>query len=227
MLSGSGDRRAKIKWAAWLSPLLALGIYLAIPPSLGDRPTSTVLNDRNGHLLSASIAADGQWRFPLCDSVPAKLERSILLFEDEYFYYHPGVNPLSVLRAIRQNIRQQRIVSGASTLTMQLARMLQNEKRTFFQKLREVGIALRMELWYSKKDLLRHYASLAPFGGNVVGIDAASWRYYGRPAHLLELVRKCHPGRTAQSTRSNLPWDFHGGIEVQARFPFEKALSER
>ena len=61
MLSGSGDRRAKIKWAAWLSPLLALGIYLAIPPSLGDRPTSTVLNDRNGHLLSASIAADGQW----------------------------------------------------------------------------------------------------------------------------------------------------------------------
>ncbi|MEQ8580257.1 MAG: penicillin-binding protein 1C [Marinoscillum sp.] len=185
MLSGSGDRRSKLKWAIGLSPLLVLVIYLAIPPSLGDRPTSTVLNDRDGHLLSASIAADGQWRFPLCDSVPGKLERCILLFEDEYFYSHPGINPFSVLRAIRQNVKQQRIVSGASTLTMQLARMLQNRERTLLQKLLEMGIALRMEVWYSKEELLRHYTSLAPFGGNVVGIDAASWRYYGRPAHLL------------------------------------------
>lgn len=166
-------------------PLLTLCTLVCIPVSIDPLPNSAVLNDKNGNLLSASIAQDGQWRFPLTDSVPYKMEQCILLFEDEYFYAHPGINPVSVIRAALQNMQAGKIVSGASTLTMQLARMIRNEERTIVQKLFELGLTLRLEMSYSKEELLRHYASMAPFGGNVVGLDAASWRYYGRPAHLL------------------------------------------
>lgn len=176
--------------SAFIFPPLAmafvvLSLMVIFPYPIAPRPTSTVLNDRDGGLLSASIAADGQWRFPLTDSVPHKLEACLLVFEDEHFYHHPGVNPVSIMRAIFQNLQAGRVVSGASTLTMQLARMLRHEDRTYWQKVVEVGLAMRLEFNEEKKTILRQYASLAPFGGNVVGIDAASWRYYGRPAYLL------------------------------------------
>ncbi|MEP0365628.1 MAG: penicillin-binding protein 1C [Cyclobacteriaceae bacterium] len=168
-----------------LSPLVILLIYLAIPVSEPHLSFSTVLNDRDGNLLSASIAADGQWRFPLADSIPQKLETCMLMFEDEYFYSHPGINPVSILRALRQNFKAGKVVSGASTITMQVARMLQREERTVIQKILEMGMALRLETHHSKIEILNQYASLAPFGGNVVGINAASWRYFARPPHLL------------------------------------------
>ena len=160
--------------------LMTIGQY-----SMPSMAYSTVVNDRSGNLLNASIASDGQWRFPVTDSVPHKMESCIRLFEDEYFYYHPGINPFSIARAAYHNIRAGVRTSGASTITMQLARMLRGRDRTFLQKLIEMGLALRLELSYSKTDILRYYASFAPFGGNVVGMDAASWRYFGRPAHLL------------------------------------------
>lgn len=159
--------------------------FFVFPYHIPNYPTSTVLNDREGNLLSASIASDGQWRFPLTDSVPKKLEICLLTFEDEYFYNHPGINPLSIARAAKQNFVAGKVVSGASTLTMQLARMLRSENRNYYQKIIEMLLALRIEAGNSKTEILKNYASLAPFGGNVVGIDAASWRYYGRPAYLL------------------------------------------
>jgi len=164
---------------------LAISAFFFIPYKIEHFHTSTVLNDRDGNLLSASIATDGQWRFPLTDSVPNKLKTCLLIFEDEYFFQHPGINPVSIARAFWQNINQGHVVSGASTITMQLARMLRNQDRTYYQKMVEMLLALRLEANYSKPGILRHYASLAPFGGNVVGIDAAAWRYYGRPAYLL------------------------------------------
>lgn len=162
-----------------------LFLYFAIPVKEKELPFSTVINDRKGNLLSASIAKDGQWRFPVADSIPHKFETCLLLFEDEYFYSHPGINPISIIRAIKQNLKAGKIISGASTITMQVARMQERKGRTVFQKIKEIGIALRLELQMSKENILNIYASLAPFGGNVVGINAASWRYYGRPAHLL------------------------------------------
>jgi len=157
----------------WSSPLAILLIYLVIPVSEPELSFSTVLNDRDGNLLSASIAADGQWRFPVADSVPQKLRICMLMFEDEYFYSHPGINPVSVLRALRQNFKAGKVVSGASTITMQVARMLQREERTIIQKIREMGIALRLETHHSKAEILNQYASLAPYGGKVVCINAA------------------------------------------------------
>ncbi len=174
-------KRKHLLWAV----LIGLLIVLLIPVSIPKYPTSTVIYDREGDLLGAAIASDGQWRFPLTDSVPDKLAQSILLFEDEYFYWHIGINPVSVVRAVGQNLSANKIVSGASTLTMQISRMLHGKERTLTQKIKEAFHALRLDLYYTKDELLRHYASLAPFGGNVVGIDAAAWRYYGRPAHQL------------------------------------------
>lgn len=169
----------------WTVPVLLFVIYLSIPVAEPELPFSTILNDKNGNLLSASIAEDGQWRFPIADSIPDKLETCMLLFEDEYFYSHPGINPVSIGRAIYQNLKEGRVVSGASTITMQVARMIQRKERTLFQKIKETGLAFRMEVHHSKEEILNQYASIAPFGGNVVGIQAASWRYYGRPPHLL------------------------------------------
>ena len=169
--------------------LIGLGIgilLLPLPDPLFNTPYSTVLTAKDGELLGAAIANDGQWRFPKPDSVPYKFRNALLLFEDEYFYNHPGVNPVSIFRAIRQNIRAGKIVSGGSTITMQVVRLARgNKPRTIIQKAYETALALKLDLFYAKNTVLEYYAGQAPFGGNVVGLSAASWRYYGRSASEL------------------------------------------
>lgn len=177
-----------LKWPLILGFSLVLsGLYwFSLSRSLFNDPYSTVLLDKNGDLLGARIAEDGQWRFPPVDSLPDKYKKAAILFEDRFFYYHPGVNPLSLCRALLQNLKQGEIVSGGSTLTMQVIRLSRKGKsRTIHEKIIEIILASRLELTRSKEDILLLYASHAPFGGNVVGIDAASWRYYGRPPEQL------------------------------------------
>lgn len=157
-----------------------------LPDQPFSRPTATVLLDTNGKLLGARIANDGQWRFPAVDSVPHRLKTCLLEFEDKGFYQHAGVSLRGIFRALYQNLKEHRRVSGGSTLTMQTIRMMEeNPARTYSQKVREILLALRMEIAYSKEDILKMYVSNAPFGNNVVGLNAASWRYYDRPPHLL------------------------------------------
>ena len=172
--------------------LIVAGVVLfiawwgSLPRPLFSDPGSTVIESREGVLLGAHIADDGQWRFPDTDTVPEKYKTCLLTFEDQYFYWHPGVNPLSVVRALMQNIRSGKVVSGGSTITMQLIRLSGKGKpRTLRQKLLEISLAIRAELSWSKEELLTLYASHAPFGSNVVGLDAAAWRYYGRSADEL------------------------------------------
>lgn len=137
--------------------------------------------DQNDQLLSARIAEDGQWRFPERDSVPKKFELAVLSFEDRHFYKHCGFHIPSIIRAVVQNLESGRKVSGASTLTMQLIRMMRNNpRRTYSEKIIEIILATRLEFSLSKKEILSLWASHAPFGGNVVGLDAASWRYFQR-----------------------------------------------
>jgi penicillin-binding protein 1C len=160
--------------------------FLLLPVVHFEDGTNTILENEKGELLSARITPDGQWRFPGCDSIPRKMALCIRYYEDEYFYFHPGINPVSLTRALFRNLREGRIVSGGSTITMQVVRLSRKGKpRTISQKVIEMVLALRLELGRSKKEIFRLYASHAPFGGNVVGIDAASWRYYGRPAYQL------------------------------------------
>ncbi len=169
-----------------LSVLIVFIFFLFLPVVQFNDPTSTILEDQEGSLLAAKIAEDGQWRFPDSDSVPLKFSITIRMFEDEYFRYHPGVNPVSMFRALKQNIKEGKIVSGGSTISMQVVRISRKGKsRTVGEKLIEMFLTFKLELVRSKEDILRLYVSHAPFGGNVVGIDAASWRYYGRPANSL------------------------------------------
>jgi len=166
----------------WLIALLLVLFLFSLPRKLFDVPYSTVVTDRNGELLGARIARDGQWRFPPLDTVPDKFARCIIAFEDNYYNYHFGVNPLAIVRAFKQNIVARHIVSGGSTLTMQTIRLSRGEKRTVGEKIIEMILATRIECRYSKTQILALYASHAPFGGNVIGIDAAAWRYFGHPS---------------------------------------------
>jgi penicillin-binding protein 1C len=144
-------------------------------------PLSTVVEAGDGSLLGARIADDGQWRFPGKGQVPEKFEKSLLTFEDKWFYYHPGVNPVSILRALRNNIKAGEVVSGGSTITMQVARISRGIKpRSYSEKFIEMLSALKLELFRSKKNILHLYASNAPFGGNTIGLEAAAWRYTGK-----------------------------------------------
>ena len=163
-----------------------LWFWFSLPNPLFQVPYATVLTDKHDELLSARISRDGQWRFPPPDSVPYKFKQCIVQFEDAYFYRHPGVNPVSLLKAVYQDIKAGKIIRGGSTLTMQTIRLSRdNPPRNVYQKFIEIILALRLEISYSKDEILNMYASHAPFGGNVVGLEAASWRYYGRPAYKL------------------------------------------
>ncbi len=176
-------RHARLGLLIVFMAALFLFWWFCLPSPLFSDPTSTVIESRNGELLGAHIATDGQWRFPKVEAVPAKYETCVLTFEDRHYYYHPGFNPISLVRAVIQNIRNGRVVSGGSTITMQLIRLSRKGKdRTVWQKFIELSMAVRAELSYSKEELLQMYVSHAPFGGNVVGLDAAAWRYFGRHA---------------------------------------------
>lgn len=162
--------------------ILVIGYIFCLPRQLFHVPYSTVVTDRNGELLGARIASDGQWRFPPRTTTPEKIEQCLITFEDKHFYHHWGVNPLSIGRAAYQNLRHKRIISGGSTLTMQTIRLARNESRTFGEKAIEMIWATRLEFRASKEEILSMYISHAPFGGNVVGLDAAAWRYFGHSA---------------------------------------------
>lgn len=137
-------------------------------------------------LLSAKVAPDGQWRFFPTDSVPGKFRTAITTYEDKRFDRHFGVDPLALARAVGQNLAAGRIESGASTLTMQTIRLSRGGKpRTFGEKFVEAVLALRLEMRCSKEEILALYAAHAPFGGNVVGLESASWYYFGRSARDL------------------------------------------
>ena len=165
---------------------LIFAYYFCLPNHLFNNPTATVVESKNGELLGAMIAEDGQWRFPAVDSIPFKFETCLLQFEDAHFYMHPGFNPVSMAKAIGVNIKAGKSVRGGSTITQQVIRLSRNgKKRSYWEKSIELVLATRLELRYSKEDILKLYASHAPFGGNVVGLDVASWRYFGLQPHQL------------------------------------------
>lgn len=154
-------------------------LFLCIPVPEFDDPYSTVLTAEKGELLGARIADDGQWRFPATNNYSEKYIACVLEFEDQQFFRHAGFNPIAFIEAVVENARAGHVVRGGSTISMQVVRLARkNKPRTYGEKLVEVVLALRLELHYSKKSILDLYAAHAPFGGNVVGIDAAAWRYF-------------------------------------------------
>ena len=177
----SGSFNKALKRGGWLFiPILLIICWFLIRPPGFDDPYSTVIEDKDANLLAALIADDGQWRFPPSESIPARMKKSIILFEDRNFEQHPGVDAAALLRALYLNIKNGRIVSGGSTISMQVIRLMRKGKsRTISEKLVEISMAFRLEMMYTKEEILSLYLSHAPFGGNVVGLEAASWRYFG------------------------------------------------
>ncbi|MDD2436525.1 MAG: penicillin-binding protein 1C [Massilibacteroides sp.] len=198
-----------------LTGLFCWGIlYLLFPRKLFSVPYSTLLYSAEGELLGARIAEDGQWRFSPSDPVPSKFAVALTTYEDKRFFYHPGIDPIALFRALKSNIQARQIVSGGSTLTMQLARLARgNRDRNLYEKGIEAIWALFLETTHRKQEILELYASHAPFGGNVIGLETAAWRYFGRSAEQLSWAETTtlavlpnspaliHPGRNRKALK--------------------------
>jgi len=171
------------KWLG-LGVIASLIIYFIIPlPNpFFNSDYSLVIKDEKGIVLRVFLNEDEQWFLPPEDSItiPEKLKKAVITYEDQYFYWHPGVNPVSLARAIYQNISERRIVSGASTISMQVARIRNGKERSYGQKIREMFQALKINLYYSKDEILNLYLNHAPYGGNIIGYRTASKRYFDK-----------------------------------------------
>jgi penicillin-binding protein 1C len=152
------------------------------------RPPAVVVADRHGEPLRFFLPADERWRFPVrLAELPPELPRALVASEDRRFYLHPGVDPLAVARAAWSNLRRGKVVSGASTIPMQVARMAEPGPRTLASKLRESFRALQLERRLTKEEILELYVNLTPYGGNVEGVGAAAWFYFGKEPDQLSL----------------------------------------
>ncbi|HEY4529115.1 MAG TPA: penicillin-binding protein 1C [Luteimonas sp.] len=183
-------RRRALAVARWGAVVLLLGLLaldLAFPPPLpAARDHATLVTARDGTPLRAFADAGGVWRHPASEaSVSPLYVEALLAYEDRWFRWHPGVNPFALLRAAWQAASSRRIVSGGSTLTMQVARILEPHPRTPAGKLRQVLRAVQLEAHLSKDQILTLYLERAPFGGTIEGVEAASWAYLGKPATRL------------------------------------------
>jgi len=199
--------------------VLALIFALSLREPLFEVSYSPVLYDRNGKLLGAQVAPDGQWRFNDGGNVNKKFALALVEAEDHRFRYHLGVDLLAIARATYQNIRAGRVVSGGSTITMQTIRLARSSgtnsrSRTILDKCVEAVLAIRLELGKSKDAILGLYAANAPFGANVVGLQAAAWRWFGRSSEELSWAEAAtlavlpnspgliHPGRNRDVLRN-------------------------
>ncbi|WP_132999904.1 penicillin-binding protein 1C [Luteimonas arsenica] len=178
---------ALLRWSTVALLLSLLALDLVFPPPLPEaRDHATLVTARDGTPLRAFADADGVWRYPASEaSVSPLYVEALLAYEDRWFRRHPGVNPVALLRAARQAATSGRIVSGGSTLTMQVARILEPHPRTLPGKLRQMLRAIQLEAHLSKDEILTLYLERAPFGGTIEGVEAASWAYLGKPAARL------------------------------------------
>lgn len=177
-------------WLRWGTVLLLLGLLLLdglFPPPLPQqRDTATLVTAADGTPLRAFADAQGVWRYPADPgSVSPLFLQALLTYEDRHFYHHPGVNPWALWRAAGQWLGQGRIISGGSTLTMQVARLLEPDTRSVPGKARQILRALQLEAHLDKQQILTLYLERAPYGGTIEGVQAASWAYLGKPASAL------------------------------------------
>ena len=207
----------KFKFLKFLALSLALlvAIFLILdqiyPLNLDalKKDEAKILLDKNGEIINMKLSSDGIWRFHE-QSFPNSLKQCVILFEDRYFYYHFGVNFASIFRAFFHNLRSDNRI-GASTITMQVARMLEPSDRSYKNKIREIFRAFQLEIHFSKDEILNLYLNLAPYGGNIEGAKAASFFYFGKElnelsyaqAALLSTIPK-NPNRNRLDRVSNI-----------------------
>jgi penicillin-binding protein 1C len=164
---------------------LLFAFSLPAPPFPDDY--SLIIRDEQGETIRVFLNSDDQWQLPpeLDGVVPEKLLTAVMFYEDKYFYRHPGFNPLSLLRASAQNLFTFSRISGASTITMQVARIAVPKERTPVHKILEIMQSIVLEIRYSKPEIIKLYLDHAPYGGNIIGYQTASWKYFGKTAQDL------------------------------------------
>ena len=185
----------KFKFLKFLALFLALMVTIFLildqiyPLNLDalKKDEAKILLDKNGEIINMKLSSDGIWRFHE-QSFPNSLKQCVVLFEDRYFYYHFGVNFASIFRAFFHNLRSDNRI-GASTITMQVARMLEPSDRSYKNKIREIFRAFQLELHFSKDEILNLYLNLAPYGGNIEGAKAASFFYFGKELNELSYAQ--------------------------------------
>ncbi len=226
--------------------LLIAGILFFLPiPSPNSWTYSRVIRDENNKLLRVYLDDNEQWHLEYKDQIPDKLKKAILTYEDKDFYNHFGISFTGILRALKQNISEQKVVSGGSTITMQVARIYGQRDRTVFNKSIEMLQAVKMEMLYSKEDILRMYLNNAPYGSNIVGISSASYKYYQKDLTELTWAEAClfavlpnnpgylYPGSNTDKLKNKrdklLLKLYNEGIitELQYKTSFKESISSR
>ncbi|MBK6998497.1 MAG: penicillin-binding protein 1C [Rhodoferax sp.] len=206
-MKGTWKRQGKIVLLVLLLLLLLLGLprWLPKPALSGLAPSSRSVSAAGGELLRLTLASDEQYRlWTALDAISRPMVDAVLLYEDRWFYWHPGVNPWALLRAASSTALGQRRIGG-STITMQLARRAYGiDSRSLTGKLQQLGAALWLELRYSKCEILEAYLNMAPFGGNIEGVGAASLVYLRKPARHIGVAEALNLAVIPQNPRKRL-----------------------
>jgi len=213
------ERRRKLLLAA--AAVMAVGGLWLFWPSGSPFPDdySRLVYDRRGQLLRATLADDEQLRFPpQTDSLPLKYRTAVVEIEDRRFYTHPGVDPIALAGALATNIQHGKRIRGGSTITMQVIRLAARRPRTYLNKLLESLLALKLSLHFSKHDILALYAAHVPMGSNVVGVESASYRYFGKPLDQITWAEA-----TLFAVLPNAP----SAMNIETRRPLLKARRDR
>jgi penicillin-binding protein 1C len=179
-------RQVIIAISAGLLLLLVLDFAFPFKPQIH---YATQVTDRQGKVIHAFLSKDDKWRlYTALPEITPLLRKTLIYKEDQYFYYHPGINPIAVIRAVFRNVFSGKRTSGASTITMQVVRLMHPQERTYGNKLIEMVRALQLEAHYSKEEILQFYVNLIPYGGNIEGIKSAALLYFGKSPQLLSLA---------------------------------------
>lgn len=220
-------RQATIVAFALLSAMFVLDLVFPLPEHRLYPDSSLIVEDRNGEIMRVFLAPDEMWRMRAkSDELSPALIDAVLQYEDRYFRYHPGVNPFSVLRAAWVDLKEGSFVLGASTITMQVARLIEPKERTIPAKLKELLRALQLELHYSKDEILAFYFNLAPYGGNIVGVKAASYIYFNKPPSALSYGEAALLAALPNSPNTLRP-DLHCANAEKARRKVLQVLTSR
>jgi len=177
-----------LAFAAALACVLLALILVPFPVEKLSPPPSTLILDRNGEILRVFLSEDEMWRMDVgAEKISPSLKKAVLTYEDKYFRWHFGVNPIAILRSMIVNLKAGRIVQGASTISMQVARMMEPKQRTIPHKLIEIFRAMQLELRFSKNEILTCYFNMAPYGGNILGVGAACHLYFNKSPEKISL----------------------------------------
>ncbi len=210
-------------WGGWL----ALDRAFPFPVERLTPPASVMVLGARDEPLRFFLARDQSWRFPVeLEEVSGDFVHAVLASEDRYFFSHPGVNPVAIVQAALSNLRAGRVVRGGSTITMQVARLAEPKRRTVWGKLREAFRAVQLEARYSKQEILEFYVNMAPYGGNLVGVGAASWFYFGKGPKGLSLAESALLAGIPKAPNRYNPVK-HAQAAVAARAQVLRAMTDK